>query len=96
MNNEKERNYTAPNYEGPMEEIAKRLEGVVDRKIANPHSLLAMLEFERFIDGLPYGKVSFEALTTLCEQAMERDPKTAFILLNYATEQECYLQKQPE
>ena len=93
MNNENERNYTAPNYEGPVEAIAKRLEDLVDQKIANPNSLLAMLELKRFIDGLPYGKVSFEALTALVEKTMSDDPGTAFVLLNYATDQELYLQK---
>lgn len=44
MNNENERNYTALNYEGLMGAIAKRLEALVDQKIANPHFLLAMLE----------------------------------------------------
>ena len=93
MNNENERNYTAPNYVEPMEGITKRLEELVEQKIAKPHSLLAMLEFRRFIDGLPYGKIAFETLTALTEKAMEADPQTAFILLNYATDQELYLQK---
>lgn len=96
MNNENERNYTAPNYEGPMEAIEKRLEDLVAQKTANPNSLLAMLEFKRFIDGLPYGKVTFETLMALTEMAMEADPETAFILLNYATDQELYLQKHHE
>lgn len=85
-----------PNYDGTTEEVTKRLEELVAAKLREPNSLLAMLEFKRFVDSLPYGKVSFDALTALCEQAMERDPKTAFLLLNYATEQELYLQKQPE
>ena len=76
-----------------MEAITKRLEDLVDRKIANPHSLLAMLEFRRFIDALPYGTVTFETLTAWVEKTMESDPETAFILLNYATDQELYLQK---
>lgn len=82
-----------PNYAGTKEEVTKRLEELVSAKIREPNSLLAMLEFKRFMDSLPYGKVSFDALTALCEQAMERDPKTAFILLNYATNQELYFQK---
>lgn len=82
-----------PNYAGTAEEVTKRLEELVAAKLREPNSLLAMLEFKRFIDSLPYGKVSFDALTALCEQAMERDPKTALILLNYTTEQELYLQK---
>lgn len=85
-----------PNYDGTTEEVTKRLEELVAAKLGESNSLLAMLEFKRFMDSLPYGKVSFDALTALCEQAMERDPKTAFLLLNYATEQELYLQKQPE
>lgn len=96
MNNENERNYTAPRYEGSMEAITKRLEELVEQKIANPHSLLAMLEFKRFMDNLPYGKVSFEELTALSDQVMEDDPHVAFLLLNYATEQELYLQKHSE
>lgn len=80
-----------PNYAGTKEEVTKRLEELVSAKIREPNSLLAMLEFKRFMDSLPYGKVSFDALTALCEQAMERDPKTAFILLNYATNQELYV-----
>ena len=82
-----------PNYAGTAEEVTKRLEELVAAKLKEPNSLLAMLEFKRFMDSLPYGKVSFDALTVLCEQAMERDPKTAFILLNYATNQELYFQK---
>lgn len=85
-----------PNYDGTTEEVTKRLEKLVAAKLRDPDSLLTMLEFKRFMDNLPYGKVSFDTLTALCEQAMESDPKTAFILLNYATEQELYLQKQPE
>lgn len=85
-----------PNYDGTKEEVAKRLEELVATKIREPNSLLAMLEFKRFMDTLPYGKVSFDTLTALCEQAMESDPETALILLNYTTEQELYLQKQPE
>lgn len=87
---------TVPNYDGTAEEVTKRLEELVAAKIREPNSLLAMLEFKRFIDSLPYGKVSFDTLTALCEQAMEADPKTAFVLLNYATEQEVYIQSQPE
>ena len=82
-----------PNYAGTAEEVTKRLEELVAAKLREPNSLLAMLEFKRFIDSLPYGTVSFDALTALCEQSMESDPKTALILLNYATEQELYLQK---
>ena len=85
-----------PNYDGTKEEVAKRLEELVATKIREPSSLIAMLEFTRFVDTLPYGKVSFDTLTALCEQAMESDPETALILLNYTTEQELYLQKQPE
>lgn len=85
-----------PNYDGTKEEVAKRLEELVATKIREPNSLLAMLEFKRFMDTLPYGKVSFDTLTALCEQAMESDLETALILLNYTTEQELYLQKQPE
>lgn len=85
----------APNYDGTEEDVTKRLEELVAAKLREPNSLLAMLEFKRFMDNLPYGKVSFDALTALCEQAMESDPKMAFTLLNYATEQELYLQKQP-
>ena len=85
-----------PNYDGTAEEATKRLEELVAAKLREPNSLLAMLEFKRFMDTLPYGKVSFDTLTALCEQSMESDPKTAFLLLNYATEQELYLQKQPE
>ena len=85
-----------PNYDGTAEEVTKRLEELVAAKVREPNSLLAMLEFKRFMDTLPYGKVSFNTLTALCEQAMESDPKTAFILLDYATEQELYLQKYPE
>lgn len=96
MNNKNEINFTAPNYEGPTEVIAKRLEDLLNQKIANPHSLLTMLEFKRFLDNLPYGKVSFEALTALCDRVMEDDPHVAFLLLNYATEQELYLQNHPE
>ena len=68
----------------------------MDQKIAHPHSLLAMLEFKRFIDSLPYGKVTFETLTALTEKTMEADLETTFILLNYATDQELYLQKYHE
>lgn len=85
-----------PNYDSATEEVTKRLEELVAAKIREPNSLIAMLEFKRFMETLPYGKVSFETLTALCEQAMEADPKTEFILLNYATEQELYLQKLPE
>lgn len=85
-----------PNYDGTKEEVAKRLEELVATKNREPNSLLAMLEFKRFMDTLPYGKVSFDTLTALCEQAMESDLETALILLNYTTEQELYLQKQPE
>lgn len=85
-----------PNYDGTKEEVANRLEELVAAKIREPNSLLAMLEFKRFMDTLPYGKVSFDTLTALCEQAMESDLETALILLNYTTEQELYLQKQPE
>lgn len=85
-----------PNYDGTAKEVTKRLEELVAAKLREPNSLLALLAFKRFMDSLPYGKVSFDTLTALCEQAMERDPKTAFLLLNYATEQELYLQKQPE
>lgn len=85
-----------PNYDGTKEEVAKRLEELVATKIREPNSLIAMLEFKRFMDTLPYGKVSFDTLTALCEQAMESDLETALILLNYTTEQELYLQKQPE
>ena len=81
-----------PNYAGTAEEVTKRLEELVAAKLREPNSLLAMLEFKRFMDSLPYGKVSFDALTALCEQSMERDPNTAFILLNYATNQELYFQ----
>lgn len=96
MNNENERNFTAPNYEGPTEAIAKRLENLLDQKIANPHSLLAMLEFKRFIDGLPYGKVTFETLTALSKKVMEADPRAAAVLLDYATNQELHLQNHPK
>lgn len=65
----------------------------MNQKIANPHSLLVMLEFRRFIDVLPHGTVTFEMLTALVEKIMEADPKAAFILLNYGTDQELYLQK---
>lgn len=82
---------TAPNYEGPTEAITKRLEELLNQEIANPQPLLSMLEFKR----LPYGKVTFEALTALCEQTMESDPKAPFLLF-YATEQELYFQKQLE
>lgn len=85
-----------PNYDGTKEEVAKRLEKLAATKIREPNSLLAMLEFKKFMDTLPYGKVSFDTLTALCEQAMESDLETALILLNYTTEQELYLQKQPE
>jgi len=88
--------HIVPNYAGTAEEVTKRLEELVAAKLREPNSLLAMFAFKRFMDSLPYGKVSFDALTALCEQAMERDPKTVFLLLNYATEQELYLQKQPE
>ena len=87
---------TVSNFDGTAEEVAKRLEELVAAKLREPNSLLAMLEFKRFMDTLPYGKVSFDTLTALCEQAMESDPKTALILLNYATEQELYLQKHPK
>lgn len=87
---------TVSNYDGTAEEATKRLEELVAAKLREPNSLLAMLEFKRFIDSLPYGTVSFDALTALCEQSMERDTKTAFVLLNYATEQELYLQKHPK
>lgn len=82
-----------PNYDGTAEEVTKRLQELVVAKVREPNSLLAMLEFKRFMDTLPYGKVSFDTLTALCEQTMESDPKTAFILLNYATNQELYFQK---
>lgn len=81
-----------PNYDGTAEEVTKRLEELVAAKVREPNSLLAMLEFKRFMDTLPYGKVSFNTLTALCEQAMESDPNTAFILLNYATNQKLYFQ----
>ena len=87
------KNNIVPIYDGTTEEVTKRLEELVAAKLREPNSLLAMLEFKRFMDSLPYGKVSFDALTALCEQAMERDPKTAFILLNYATNQELYFKK---
>lgn len=87
---------TVSNSDGTAAEVTKRLEELVAAKLREPNSLLAMLEFKRFIDSLPYGTVSFDTLTALCEQSMESDPKTAFILLNYATEQERYLQKHPE
>lgn len=87
------KNNIVPSYDGTTEEASKKLEELVAAKLREPNSLLAMLEFKRFMDTLPYGKVSFDALTALCEQAMERDPKTAFILLNYATNQELYFQK---
>lgn len=87
---------TVSNYDDTAEEASKRLEELVAAKLREPNSLIAMLEFKRFIDSLPYGTVSFDALTALCEQSMESDPKTALILLNYATEQELYLQKHPE
>lgn len=66
---------------------------LVAEKLREPNSLLTMLEFKRFMDNLPYGKVSFDTLTALCEQVMENDSKMALLLLNYATEQELYLQK---
>ena len=84
---------TVSNYDGTAAEATKRMDELVAVKLREPNSLLAMLEFKRFMDSLPYGKISFDALTALCEQAMGRDPKTAFILLNYATNQELYLQK---
>lgn len=87
---------TVSNYAGTAAEATKRMEELVAAKLREPNSLLAMMEFKRFMDTLPYGKVPFDTLTALCEQSMENDPKTAFILLNYATEQELYLQKHPE
>lgn len=90
------KNNIVPNYEGTTEEVTKRLEELVASKLREPNSMLAMLEFKGFMDALPYGKVSFDTLTALCEQAIENDLPTAFLLLNYATEQELYLQKQSE
>lgn len=87
------KNNIVPSYDGTTEEASKTLEELVAAKLREPNSLLAMLEFKRFMDTRPYGKVPFDALTALCEQAMERDPKTAFILLNYATNQKLYFQK---
>lgn len=39
-----------PNYDGTAEEVTKRLEELVATKVREPNSLLAMLEFKRFMD----------------------------------------------
>ena len=44
-----------PNYDGTAEEVTKRLQELVVAKVREPNSLLAMLEFKRFMDTLPYG-----------------------------------------
>mgnify|MGYP003293451993 CR=1 FL=1 len=88
--------HIVPNHAGTTEEVTKRLEELVAVKLREPNSLLAMLEFKQFMDSLPYGKVSFDALIALCEQVMEKDPMTAVLLLNFATDQELHLQKKPD
>lgn len=64
---------------------------LVDQVIEVPNSYLSMANFKRFLNMLPYGTISFEILAQQTERVREHDLHTAYLLLNYATEQELFL-----
>lgn len=90
------RNKIVSNNVNPEDSIAKKLEELLNQKIDNPNSLIAMFEFKRFLDALPYGKIPFEILMALTQKAIDPDPKAAKMLLKFADKQEQYFQEHPD
>lgn len=72
--------------------LTKELIHLVNQLIEDPTSFLAIMKFKSFIDNLPYGSVDSNTLSSLIDKVMEIDPRTAFLLLKYSTDQKLFLQ----
>lgn len=76
----------------PNQALTEELIHLVNQLIEDPTSFLAIMKFKGFIDNLPYGSVDFNTLSSLIDKVMEIDPRTAFLLLKYSTDQKLSLQ----
>lgn len=79
------------NDEKSTQQLERELEYLVSQLTEKPKTLLAHAAFSRYMDNLPFGKVSFDFINDLIQRSMHADFHTALRLMEFAVDQEKYL-----